>query len=266
MELHSFQIGLTKFDGAGNDFLVMVDLEDRVQITPDEVASLTNRQHGIGSDGFITVTGPSGGGDVTMALRNQDGSFAEISGNGLRCVAHAVVRAGIVAAGAFWVMTGAGLRRVRCSAPEGDVATNEASMGHPEIESVVDDVHEAFISVGNPHLVKVVDSLEGLDVEREGHRLQSLRQGGINVEFIEILNDQEINLGVYERGVGPTLACGSGSVAAVVASHALGLTSEIVTVHNPGGPLAVRIENGEAWLSGPTHHIADFVTTLERSS
>jgi diaminopimelate epimerase len=266
MEQQSFQIGLSKFDGAGNDFLIMLDLENRVQITPEEVIALTNRQSGIGADGFITVTGPSGGGDVTMSLLNQDGSFAEISGNGLRCVAHAVVRAGVVASGSFWVMTGAGLRRVSCDDPVGTMAQAEASMGHPVIDSLHTDVHEAYVSVGNPHLVRVVDDVQAIDVEREGQSLQPLRSGGINVEFIEILNQQEIKLGVYERGVGPTLACGSGSVAATLASHAMGLTDAEVVVHNPGGPLGVRIVEGEAWLYGETHHIADLVTALERSS
>ena len=266
MEQQSFQIGLSKFDGAGNDFLIMLDLENRVQITPDEVIALTNRQSGIGADGFITVTGPSGGGDVTMALLNQDGSFAEISGNGLRCVAHAVVRAGVVAAGSFSVMTGAGLRRVSCDDPVGSVAQAEASMGHPIIESLVADAHEAYVSVGNPHLVRVVYDVQSIDIDREGESLQQVRSGGINVEFIQILNRNEMKLGVYERGVGPTLACGSGSVAATLASHAMGLTDADVVVHNPGGPLSVRIVEGEAWLSGQTHHIADLVATLERSS
>jgi diaminopimelate epimerase len=266
METQTFQIALSKFDSAGNDFLIMLDIENRVRITPDEVVALTNRQHGIGADGFITVTGPSEGGDVTMALLNQDGSFAEISGNGLRCVAHAVVRAGIVAAGAFWVMTGAGLRRVTCSEPVGVSAETQASMGYPELETLLCDADEAYVSVGNPHFVRVVDQLEEVDIAHDGCELQSVRSGGINVEFIEIINDHEIKLGVYERGVGPTLACGSGSVAAVLASHALGRTGEMVTVHNPGGSLGVRLEEGEAWLSGTTNHIADLVTSLERSS
>ena len=244
MEQQSFQIGLSKFDGAGNDFLIMLDLENRVQITPDEVIALTNRQSGIGADGFITVTGPSGGGDVTMSLLNQDGSFAEISGNGLRCVAHAVVRAGVVAAGSFWVMTGAGLRRVSCEDPVGSIAQTGASMGNPVIETLLIDSQQAYVSVGNPHLVCVVDDLGAIDVEREGESLQRVRDGGINVEFIQILNRHEMKLGVYERGVGPTLACGSGSVAATLASHAMALTDADVVVHNPGGTLGVRIDDG----------------------
>ena len=87
------RISLTKHHGAGNDFLVLLDLGDVVSLSPDEVRWLCDRHRGIGADGLITVTGPSGGGEVTMHLANQDGSIAEISGNGLRCVVHEVVRA-----------------------------------------------------------------------------------------------------------------------------------------------------------------------------
>lgn len=266
MEVQSSQIALSKFEGAGNDFLVMFDLEERVSIQPAEVVHLTDRHKGIGSDGFITVTGPSGGADITMTLFNQDGSRAEISGNGLQCVSHAAVRSGVVAPGSFDVMTGAGLRRVTCELMSSSSAVTEASMGCPQIESISELVHEVYVSVGNPHFVRVVDATSEVDLVHEGTQLQNLRPGGINVEFIEILNDSEIRLVVFERGVGPTLACGSGSVAAALAAHALGLTKQEVRIFNPGGVLDVRLADGEAWLSGSTRHIADLVATLERSS
>ena len=107
-------IGISKHEGAGNDFLLMVDLDDRVALRAEEVRWLTDRHLGIGADGVITITAGSGGGDITMRLANQDGSAAEISGNGLRCVVHEAVRSGLVAPGSFNVMTGAGLRRVHC--------------------------------------------------------------------------------------------------------------------------------------------------------
>jgi diaminopimelate epimerase len=260
------QIGLSKHEAAGNDFLVMVDLREVVNLTDDEVRFLTDRHRGIGADGLIVVTGPSGGGDVTMSLRNQDGSRAEISGNGLRCVVHEVVRSGLVAAGEFSVMTGSGLRRVFCAEPEGRTAWTSADMGEVEIVEVDEVERQATLSVGNPHLVMVRDSLEGLDVASEGARLQGVRPGGINVEWIAPRGDGRLELAVFERGVGPTLACGSGSCAAAVAARALGVSGDVVVIDNPGGALEVSLEGNRATLAGPASVIADLTVSLERDS
>jgi diaminopimelate epimerase len=262
----TIQIGLSKHEAAGNDFLIMIDLHERVKLTDDEVRFLTDRHRGVGADGLIVVTGPSGGGDVTMSLRNQDGSPAEISGNGLRCVVHEVVRAGMVAAGEFSVMTGSGLRRVFCGEPEGRTAWTSADMGEVEIVSVDDAARRATLSVGNPHLVIVRDSLEGLDIAAEGARLQETRPGGINVEWISPAGEGRLALAVFERGVGPTLACGSGSCAAAVAARALDVSGDVVTIDNPGGPLEVSLEGNRATLSGPASVVADLTVSLERGS
>lgn len=256
-------IGISKHEGAGNDFLIMVDLEDRVGLRVDEVTWLADRHRGIGADGVITVTGPSGGGDVTMQLRNADGSPAEISGNGLRCVAHEVVRAGIVADGSFSVMTGAGLRRVHCDTPEGRRAWTSADMG---VVTVVDedlDNHEVTVELGNPHLVVLLDSLDGLDAAHLGQQLQARRPGGINVEWIAPRGDG-LDLVVYERGVGLTLACGSGSCAAAVAARRLGICGDHVELANPGGTLVVDLAGDTARLSGVVQHIGDIIVPIER--
>jgi diaminopimelate epimerase len=263
MEEMAVALAMSKHEGAGNDFLIMLDLEDRVALTEDEVRRLADRHRGIGADGVITVTEGSGGSEVTMSLRNQDGSFAEISGNGLRCVAHEVVRAGIVAPGAFSVMTGAGLRRVSCVEPDGIRAWTEASMGTVSLVAIDREARSATISVGNPHLVLVRESLDGLDVEAEGAALQERFSGGVNVEWIAPVGDGLV-LAVYERGVGVTLACGSGSVAAALAARELGLSGDDVTVQNPGGPLQVHLDGFDATLSGEVTVIADLLVPLER--
>ena len=257
-------IGISKHEGAGNDFLVMVDLENRVQLTVDEVRWLADRHLGIGADGVITVLEGSGGGDITMRLANQDGSPAEISGNGLRCVVHEVVRSGIVAPGSFNVMTGSGLRRVSCAEPEGRSAMTSAEMGVVTIVELDEEGRSGIVEIGNPHLVKVVDDLSVIDVESEGRVLQSTRPGGINVEWISVAADGSLDLLVYERGVGVTLACGSGSCASVAAASALGLVDDTVEVRNPGGSLSVALEGDRATLSGLVHHIADLIVPLER--
>ena len=257
-------IGISKHEGAGNDFLLMVDLEDRVQLTTDELRWLSDRHVGIGADGVITITAGVGGGDLTMRLANADGSPAEISGNGLRCVVHEAVRSGLVAPGAFNVMTGAGLRRVHCEEPEGRTAKTSASMGALSIVDLDVPGRRATVDVGNPHLVIVVDALRDIDAEAEGARLQAQRPGGINVEWIEVSGDGSLDLVVYERGVGPTLACGSGSCAAAATARALGLGGDSVEVRNPGGALEVRLEDQVAILSGMVSHIADLIVPLER--
>jgi diaminopimelate epimerase len=256
-------IGISKHEGAGNDFLVMLDMEDRVRLTPAEVVWLADRHRGIGADGVITVTGPSGGGEVTMHLRNADGTEAEISGNGLRCLVHEVVRSGVVAEGSFSVMTGAGLRRVTCATPVGRRAATSADMG--EIRIVDEDVaaSQVVVDVGNPHVVVVASSLRDLDPLVEGAALQSMRPGGINVEWI-VPTPDGLDLIVFERGVGLTLACGSGSCAAAVAARHLGLSGDHVTVRNPGGDLVVDLVGDVATLSGDVAHIADIVVPLDR--
>ena len=258
------RISLTKHEGAGNDFLIMVDLDDRVRLREDEVRWLCDRHTGIGADGLITVTGPSGGGDVTMHLRNQDGSAAEISGNGLRCVVHEVVRSRVVAAGSFGVMTGAGLRRVHCHEPEGRTASCSASMGAVELIEVDEEARHVIADVGNPHLVIVVDDLAQVETAAAGHALQGLRSGGINVEWVQVLAPDHVALKVFERGVGPTLACGSGSVAAAASLRVLQLTGPTLVVDNPGGPLGVSFDGDEAILSGEVSFIAELVVELER--
>ena len=257
-------LAMSKHEGAGNDFLIMIDLDNRVQLTDDEVRLLADRHRGVGADGVITVTSGTHGGEVTMALRNADGSFAEISGNGLRCVVHEVVRSGVVAPGAFSVMTDAGLRRVSCSEPDGVRAWTSAAMGEPRIETLDRTQGQARVDVGNPHLVIVKDSLQGIDVLSDGEALQSKLPGGINVEWIAPQGDGRFELLVFERGVGPTLACGTGSCAAAAAARALELCGDHVVMENPGGDLEISFEGNEAILSGEVRVIADLIVPLER--
>jgi diaminopimelate epimerase len=255
---------MSKHEGAGNDFLIMVDLEDRVGLTPAEVAQLCDRHRGVGADGLITVTLGTGGGEVTMQLANADGSAAEISGNGLRCMSHEVVRSGLVAPGAFSVMTAAGLRRVTCAEPTSLRTMTTAEMGEVELVEIDRAAGRARLEVGNPHLVVLVEDLDQVDVAHEGLALQSTRPGGINVEWIQPDGKGGLALRVYERGVGPTLACGSGSCAAAVAGRALGIVGDVVEVANPGGVLTVELEDNAATLSGEVRVVADLFVPLER--
>jgi diaminopimelate epimerase len=264
VEENAVVLAMSKHEGAGNDFLIMIDVEDRVCLNEAEVRAMSDRHFGIGADGVITLTGPSGGGEVTMALRNQDGSFAEISGNGVRCAAHEAVRSGLVASGSFSIMTGSGLRRVTCADPVGQRAQTSVEMGAVAIRSVDAERRRVLVDVGNPHLVIVVDDVGAVDVEADGAALQASHDGGINVEWISLHDAAHVSLAVYERGVGPTLACGSGSVAAVGAARALALCGDAVEVANPGGTLRIAFEGDQATLSGEVVVVADVLMPLVR--
>lgn len=259
-------VALSKHEGAGNDFLIMIDLDQRVALTPAEVRQMTDRHTGIGADGLIILSGPSGGGEVTMTLKNQDGSDAEISGNGARCAAHEAVRSGLVAAGAFSMMTGSGLRRMSVQPIDVSMAESSIEMGPVRIESLDEAGRCAHVDVGNPHLVMVVDDLAGIDLVGDGERLQATRPGGINVEWLAMEGDANASMKVYERGVGPTLACGSGSTAAVGAARALGVAGDHVDVENPGGRLVIDFDGDVATLSGPVRFVADILMPLVRTA
>ena len=161
-------------------------------------------------------------------------------------------------------MTGAGLRRVHCDDLNGRQAMASASMGKVRVADLDVTQRRGTADVGNPHLVIVVDDLASVDAESEGTRLQSVRPGGVNVEWIQMTGDGVLDLVVFERGVGLTLACGSGSCAAAVVARSLGLTSDAVEVRNPGGTLGVTLTGDEATLSGMVSHVADLIVPLER--
>ena len=182
---------LTKHHGAGNDFLVSIDLDDRAPLGTQLVRALCDRRFGIGADGVIRILPGDGDADLTMELRNADGSVAEMSGNGMRCLAQAAVAAGLVQPPAFRVMTMAGVRSVEYR-PAGDAGGAVASvdMGVPTLgpdqPEPVGECRARQVNVGNPHLVLLASDPSHVDVVGEGYRLQAVHPGGINVEFIAI--------------------------------------------------------------------------------
>jgi diaminopimelate epimerase len=195
------------------------------------------------------------GSPVNMVLFNADGSLAEMSGNGIRCLAAAVRRATGGTWGDLDVMTDAGQRRVALAmnglTGEGSVAMGEVSFG-PALEGTL-----GVANVGNPHVV-VVDDPSWSVSEREAKAARwSASVGGANVEFITIRDPRRLVLTVLERGVGWTLACGTGSVASAAVARRAGLTGDDVTVVNPGGELRVTLEGLAATLSGPVAFVAD---------
>jgi diaminopimelate epimerase len=253
---------LTKHHGVGNDFLVFLDLDDDHPVDASHVVALCDRRTGIGADGFIRVTAGGPGADVTMHLSNADGSSAEMSGNGIRCLAQAVLDARVVPGPAMRVLTGGGLRTVtlveQTSARSQLISVDmgPAQVGDDEPEWVEGGIlRAARVDLGNPHLV-LHGVPEAPDVAELGPRINEVVPGGINVELLQFGGDDGvIEMTVYERGVGVTHACGTGAGAAAAAAHRWELAPERSTVRMPGGDVEVVVGD-TLTLTGPTTSIA----------
>lgn len=261
---------LTKHHGLGNDFLVAVDLEGRVRLTPALARALCDRHRGIGADGLIVVRGGRDGAEVAMELRNADGSPAEMSGNGIRCLGQAVMGAGVVAGPEVTVATDAGLRRLRVGPDDAaGVAQIAVDMGPVTLAGEAEEWLEGDVkaamraSIGNPHVILLVPDVEPVDVAGQGAVIERAEPGGANVEWIAADGPDILRLRVWERGAGITEACGTGTSAAAAAAHAWGLTGRRVTVHNPGGPLVVDLEPETVVLTGPSQWIARATVDLD---
>ncbi len=253
---------LTKHHGLGNDFLVCLDLDDATPIDEDIARAVCDRHRGVGADGLIRVT-PGDTSPLRMELRNEDGTRAEMSGNGISCLAQAAVRAGLVTDGIVQVDTDAGLRTVTVVGSEGDnrhrmrVAMGDAVVKGPLAEWESDRILRAVaVDVGNPHVVcHLADPGDAPDLVQLGERINAQTPGGTNIELISPAHDGGIDMTVYERGVGPTSACGTGAVAAAAAAHAWELAPATVVVHQPGGPAEVEL-GAPAHLTVPVVAIA----------
>ncbi len=244
---------LVKHHGLGNDFLILLDLAGVEPVDSTRTQHLCDRRTGVGADGLIRVTAGHNGSDVTMQLRNADGSEAEMSGNGIRCVAQAVIDAGIVAGPTVTVSTAVGLRQVTVRPAEGPglvmatVNMGPATIATPEAE-VAGAERAVWVDIGNPNLV-LLDQNGALSLTKQGRDFPDA-----NVEIIRISAASGIEMRVWERGVGPTRACGTGACAAVAAAHHWGLTTERVTVTMPGGDVDVTL-GPDIRLTGPAQKI-----------
>ena len=254
-------IPFVKANGCGNDFLVIESAH-----APKDIASFTiaicNRHTGVGADGVEWVEQGSGNYDVSARLINNDGSEAEISGNGTRCVA------------AYWfaehggervrVRTGAGIKSCNLLSKSERVFRMEMNMGVPDVGEKLSLSLSAFsvdgmnISLGNPHFVSLVSDFH-LKWQELGAKVQSqpIFTRGTNVEFVRVLGPQEIESRFFERGVGETQSSGTGSCASAVAAIASGLVKSPVNVVAAGGAQQVRWDGVrcEVFLTGPAELI-----------
>jgi diaminopimelate epimerase len=237
---------LTKHHGLGNDFLVLLD--PGVDAGPDLARAVCDRHRGIGADGLLVGGPATGDADLTMVLWNADGSPAEMSGNGIRCLVQGAMVAGVVDGPSVDVATAAGLRRVEVK-PGPDERTIEATVDMGDATVLRSTDREADVDVGNPHLV-ILDPEGELDLAEVG-----TAHPDRNVELIRPALDGAIDLRVWERGVGLTEACGTGAVAAALAAHAWGLAGDHVVVRMPGGAAEVGL-GPPTTLTGPATYVA----------
>ena len=260
------ELTLAKLHGVGNDFLVALDPPAGFDADGASLARrLCDRHRGIGADGLVVGRRLNGttGAALSFRLWNADGSEAEMSGNGIRCLAHEALERGWVPEGeAFGVTTPAGMREVSISRKGEGIAWGSVDMGVVKVEGETDRCNvghgQLLVDVGNPHLVVLGPDPATIDVETLGPLLEKSDPAGLNVEFVALgPAADEVTMRVWERGVGETEACGTGSCAAAVALHHWGRVGTSVTVQQPGGVAAVELRgDGSALLSGPSERIA----------
>ncbi len=267
------RIALTKLHGLGNDFLVFTATEDGGGAEPADLSAFArrvcDRHRGVGADGLLCATPGAETGTWNMSLLNADGSPAEMSGNGIRCFAQAVIRAtSTELPTTLEVHTAAGLRVVQVAADRGgdpDTVVASVAMGRPgpgpelPVAGRPDTrpvSRTATWDLGNPHLVLEVDDPADVDAAIEGPAWAALFPDGINVHFIVVTGTDEIRQRTWERGAGVTQACGTGATAAALSAHDWGATSDDVGVRMPGGRVRVEL-GGEPVLHGPSQWIAD---------
>ncbi len=277
-------IALSKLHATGNDFLVRIALApDEPELDPAVSSVLCDRHHGVGADGLITIGPGCDGADCTMTLVNADGGRAEMSGNGVRCLAWVAARSGLVRGDELVVDTAGGRRSVVVERGEdGSVVAADVDMGSVtfdparipvdapsalDLEATVDGTHYHgdAAGLGNPHWVVLVDDPGAIAVAAHGPVLEHDPRfpRRVNVEFVAVAGRDRLAMRVWERGAGETQSCGTGACAAAAVAHRRGLVGERVRVDVLGGSLSVALGD-TVRLGGPVVHVFDVVLPLER--
>ncbi|MDX1824242.1 MAG: diaminopimelate epimerase [Thiohalomonadales bacterium] len=264
------EISFTKMQGLGNDFVVIDATSQPIELTTEQVRFLADRRFGVGCDQVLLVEPPRQSEvDFTYRIFNADGGEVEQCGNGARCFARYVRDHGLTRKKDIAVATRAGLISLHVEA-DGQITVD---MGIPQFEPEVipfeaearaetyplqlasTEVDVSVVSMGNPHAVLRVEEVENAPVDSLGPEIEAHRRfpRRVNVGFMQIVDRQHINLRVYERGAGETLACGTGACAAVVVGRQRGWLDDKVTVSLPGGNLRIQWsgEGQAVMMTGP---------------
>lgn len=274
----------TKMHGLGNDYVYVNCFEEKIDNPPAVARFVSDRHFGIGSDGLIMIN-PSKTADFEMEMYNADGSRGEMCGNGIRCVAKYVYDYGLTDKTQISVETLGGIKYLDLTVEDGKVSLVKVDMGKPELEAdlipiisereqVIDEpievdgkeYHMTGVSMGNPHAVIYVDDVKGLDLEKIGPKFENHERfpKRINTEFVHCIDRQTVEMRVWERGSGETLACGTGACAVAVSSILNNLTDTQVTVKLLGGDLQIEWgrEKDRVFMTGPATVVFDGVIDI----
>ena len=273
--------GFSKYQGLGNDFL-LIDARilgeiDSPDPNPEVIRQICDRRYGIGADGLIMALPPSQGGEVRMRIFNADGSEPEMCGNGIRCLARFLADRDGDGPGRRWLietlagtivpeLQADGSVRVDMGPPFLNPETVPTTLavgpaGLPQGVLMVADqtLAVAAAGMGNPHVVIPVADLDAVDLEALGPLLEQheVFPARTNVHFVQVLSPDHLRMRVWERGAGPTLACGTGACATLVACHLLGLAERRARLDLPGGALEIEWDgaNGPVWMTGPAEAV-----------
>lgn len=271
----------TKMHGLGNDYVYVNCLKEKVKNPPAVARFVSDRHFGIGSDGLILIN-PSQKADFEMEMYNTDGSRSEMCGNGIRCVAKYVYDYGLTDKTHISVETLAGIKYLDLTLEAGKAVLIKVDMGKPELKAgkipvVTEHPSERVIgmpidvdgigyrmtcvSMGNPHAVVFVEDVKGLEIEKIGPGFENHERfpRRINTEFVRVLDRKTVEMRVWERGAGETMACGTGACAAAAACILNGLTENEVTVKLLGGNLQIEWDKEEdkIYMTGPASVVFD---------
>ncbi len=272
----------TKMHGLGNDYVYVDCFKERIKNPAAAARFVSDRHFGIGSDGLIMIN-PSERADFEMEMYNADGSRGEMCGNGIRCVAKYVYDYGLTDKTSISVETLGGIKYLDLTVKNGKAELIRVNMGkpvlapklipivpgNPEDEEVIDapilvdgrEYRMTGISMGNPHAVIYVDDVNGLDIEKIGPKFENHKRfpNRVNTEFVKVLDRHTVQMRVWERGSGETLACGTGACAAAVSCILNGLTEDTVTVKLLGGELEIEWdrEADVVYMTGPATVVFD---------
>ena len=273
------KIEFTKMQGCGNDYVYIDGSTQKIpqEEKPDFVRKMSDRHFGIGGDGVIFIN-PSQEADFEMEMYNADGSRAQMCGNGIRCVAKFVYDRHLTDQTEITVVSAGSVKRLKLYVTDGHVERVRVNMGRPILKAaeipVLSDEEQVLdwpvfvadrqwrmscVSMGNPHAVVLAEDVASLPLTEIGPKFENhpMFPERVNTEFIRVIDRSTLELRVWERGSGETLACGTGCCAAVAACVLDGLTERSVTVHVLGGELQIEWDEntGEIFMTGPAETV-----------
>jgi diaminopimelate epimerase len=270
----------TKMHGIGNDYVYVDGFAEKITDPHTLALKISDRHFGVGGDGLILIL-PSDKADVRMRMFNADGSESEMCGNGVRCVAKYAFDHGLTTSNPMRVETGRGVLTLSLQTVEGKVRQVTVDMGEPilalpevpvdlakltpagknvyRFEAAKVSLDATFVSMGNPHAVMFVPDIVGIDLNRLGPAVErhSAFPRRINAHWVQVDSPDHVTMVSWERGSGPTLACGTGACAVAVAGVLTGRTNRSITATLPGGDLQLswREQDNHVHMTGPATEV-----------